>query len=74
MAIFALTVVGAISVTLLVLGRRFTQRYVAQTGTLPPMTWMFRRTDSPELEAPRGLALALLPIYLVAVIIYLARP
>jgi hypothetical protein len=73
MAIAALTVVGATSVALLVLGRRYTQRYVAQTGTLPPMTWMFRRTDNPELEAPRRLALVLLPIDIVAAVLYLTR-
>jgi hypothetical protein len=36
------------------------------------MTWMFHRADDPELERNRRLALAILPLYLVGVILYLA--
>jgi hypothetical protein len=35
---------------------------------------MFVRTDDPELERWRRGALALLPIYLIALVIYLTRP
>jgi hypothetical protein len=71
--IAALAVVAVTSVALVVLGRRYTRTYVAQKGAMPPMTWMFRRTDDPELERPRRLALGLLPIYLVALVVYLFR-
>jgi hypothetical protein len=71
MTIAALAVVAVTSVALVILGRRYTRRYVARNGAMPPMTWMFRRTDDPELEEPRRLALGLLPIYLVALILYL---
>jgi hypothetical protein len=35
---------------------------------------MFQRSDDPELEGVRRLALALLPLDLVAAVIYLLRP
>jgi len=38
------------------------------------MTWMFHGTGDPELEGPRRLALGLLPIFLVALVLYLFRP
>jgi hypothetical protein len=73
MTIAALAVVAVTSVALVVLGRRYTRTYVAKHRAMPPMTWMFRRTDDPELERPRRLALGLLPIYLVALVVYLYR-
>ena len=74
MAIAALAVVAVTSVALMVLGRRFTKRFVERRGVLPRSAWMFHRTDDPELESPRRLALGLLPIYLIAVYLWLFRP
>lgn len=73
-AFAALAVVAVTSVLLMILGRRFTTRYIDRRGVLPPATWMFRRTDDPELESPRRLALGLLPVYLIALALYLFRP
>jgi hypothetical protein len=73
-AFAALAIISVTSVVVWVLGRRFTLRFRAKTGAIPPWNWMFRRTDDPELEGPRRLALALLPIYLVALVLYLFRP
>jgi hypothetical protein len=70
----ALSVLAASSVTLWVMGRRYARRYRAIHGTIPPATWMFRRTDDPELEDPRRFALLLLPIDLVALVAYFLRP
>jgi hypothetical protein len=74
MAAFALTLVFATSLGLLVAGRRYLRRYVRLHGTQPPATWMFRRAADPELETYRRLGLVLLPFYLVAAVIYLAGP
>jgi hypothetical protein len=73
MAYAALAVVAVTSVLLMVLGRRFTKRFIDRYGVLPRSAWMFHRTDDPELEAPRRLALGLLPIYLIAVGLWLFR-
>ena len=37
---------------------------------VPPPTWMFRSQADPELEFPRRRALALLPILIVAAVLY----
>ncbi|HYK95285.1 MAG TPA: hypothetical protein VE011_05375 [Candidatus Dormibacteraeota bacterium] len=74
LAFAALAVVTVLSVVLFVLGRRFMHAYYAKHRVMPPMTWMFHGTNDPELEASRRLALALLPIYLVALVLYLFRP
>ena len=74
MALAALGVVTVTSVALYVLGRRYTRAYLARHRAMPPLTWMFRRTDDPDLEGPRRLALGLLPIYLVALVLYLLQP
>jgi hypothetical protein len=73
-AAVALTLVMATSFGLLVAGRRYLRGYVARHGTQPPAMWMFHRSDDPELEGLRRVALALLPFYLVAAVIYLLRP
>lgn len=73
-AFAALAVVAVTSVALMVLGRRFTKLSIERRGVLPGPAWMFHRTGDPELEAPRRLALALLPIYLIAVYAWLFRP
>lgn len=74
MAAVALALVMATSFGLLVLGRRFLRGYIARHGSAPPATWMFQRSDDPELEGQRRLALALLPFYLIAAVIYMLRP
>jgi len=38
------------------------------------LTWMFRDTGDPDLEGSRRAALATLPIFLVALAVYLLRP
>ena len=74
MTIAALAVITVVSVLLYLHGRRYTRTYVAKHRKMPPLTWMFRRTDDPDLEGPRRLALGLLPIYLIALALYLFRP
>jgi len=70
----ALALVMSTSFGLLVSGRRYLRGYVAKHGTQPPATWMFHRSDDPDLEGVRRIALVLLPFYLVAAVIYLLRP
>jgi hypothetical protein len=74
LAYAALAVITVLSVALFVLGRRFMHAYYAKHHAMPPMTWMFHATGDPDLEPSRRLALALLPIYLVALVVYLFRP
>jgi hypothetical protein len=73
-AYVALAMVMATSFGLLIAGRRYLRGYVARHGRQPPASWMFRRSDDSELESMRRLALALLPFYLVAAVIYVLRP
>jgi len=63
-----------LAVALWFLGARFSRRYIAKHRARPPMTWMFRNTGDPDLEGSRRLALTLLPIFLIAVVVYLSRP
>ena len=74
MAGFALSLVIATSLGLLIVGRRFLHSYLAREGTQPPATWLFQRAKYPELETLRRTGLVLLPLYLIAAIVYLARP
>jgi hypothetical protein len=69
--IAALGIVTVTSLVLWLMGNRFTRRFVALTGAMPPLTWMFRRTQDEELERSRRAALAVLPVYLVALGLYL---
>jgi hypothetical protein len=73
-AFAALAVITVLSFVLFVLGRRFMHAYYAKHHAMPPMTWMFHNTGDPDLEPSRRLALGLLPIYLVALVLYLFRP
>lgn len=73
-AIAALAIITVLSVALWFLGVRYSRIYVAKHRARPPATWMFRRTDDPDLESPRRFALALLPIFLIALVVYLFRP
>lgn len=72
--IAALGVITVTSVLLWLMGNRFTRRFVALHKAMPPLTWMFRRTEDPELERSRRTALTILPLYLVALVLYLAQP
>jgi hypothetical protein len=74
LAIAALAVITVLSVALWFLGVRYSRAYVAKYRARPPATWMFRRTDDPALESPRRFALLLLPIFLIALVLYLFRP
>jgi hypothetical protein len=73
-AIAALSLLVGGSVGLWMFGSRFSRRYVELRGSLPPLMWMFTRTDDAELERWRRPALAVLPIYLIALVVYLLRP
>ena len=73
-ALAALGVVTVGAVALWFLGARFSRRYIAKHRARPPLTWMFRSTDDPELDGPRRLALMILPIFLLALGVYLFRP
>lgn len=71
-AFIALGIVAVTSVVLWLSGSRFTKGYVARYGSMPRLAWMLQKTDDPELERHRRTALAILPLYLVGAIVYLA--
>ena len=73
-AFAALAVITVLSVVLWFLGARFSRAYIAKHRARPPLTWMFRSTGDPALEGTRRLALGLLPVFLIALVIYLFRP
>ena len=73
-ALLASGVIGATSIVIWFFGQKFSRRYAALNGTLPPLTWMFRRATDPELERYRRRALVFVPFYLVAVGIVLFQP
>jgi hypothetical protein len=74
-AFVALGIVTVTSVVLWFLGQRFAKRYVQLHGTMPPLTWMFRPIrDDEELERSRRQAIGLLPVYLIALALYLVQP
>ena len=73
-ALLASGVVGATSIALWYFGQKFSKRYIALNGALPPLTWMFRSAADAELEKNRRRALVIVPFYLVAVGILLFRP
>ena len=74
LAIAALAVITVLSVALWFLGVRYSRVYIGKHNARPPLTWMFRNTGDPELEGSRRFALGLLPIFLIAVALYLFRP
>ncbi|MBI3751903.1 MAG: hypothetical protein HY263_09650 [Chloroflexi bacterium] len=73
-AIASLSILIGVSLFLWLFGQRFSRRYRETRGVMPPMTWMFRPTGDRELERWRRPALAILPIYLIALVLYLSRP
>ena len=72
-ALGALGVITVLSVGLWFLGARFSRRYIAKHKARPPLTWMFRNTGdrSSRNAPPRPWAL---PIFLIALAVYLSRP
>ena len=71
--IAALAIITVTSVVLWQMGNRFARRFVALNGSMPPLTWMFRRTQDEELERSRRTALTILPLYLIALALYLLQ-
>ena len=69
--LLATGVIGATSIAIWFFGSKFSKRYIALHGALPPLTWMFHRATDPELETFRRRALVFVPFYLVAVAIVL---
>ena len=67
----ALAVLFVTSGVLYIFGRRFSRRFVALNRAMPPLTWMFRRTDDEELESARRSALLTLQVAVVAFAAYL---
>ena len=73
-ALLATGVIGGTSIAIWFFGQKFSKRYIALNGALPPLTWMFRRSPDAELESLRRRALVFVPFYLVAVGIVLFQP
>ena len=70
LSIAALAVAVGTAFVIWAMSRRFSRRYSELHRKVPPPTWMFRSQADPELEFPRRRALALLPILIVAAVLY----
>ena len=70
LSVASLAVAAGTAFVIWIMARRFSRRYASLHQAVPPPTWMFRSQADPELEAPRRRALALLPILVVAAIVY----
>jgi hypothetical protein len=70
LSVASLAIAAGTAFAIWIMARRFSRRYVALNGRVPPPSWMFRSQTDPELEFPRRRALSLLPILVVAAIVY----
>ncbi len=70
LSIAALAVAAGTAFVIWVMARRFSKRYAELHRRIPPPSWMFRTQADPELEGPRRRALALLPILVIAAVVY----
>ena len=70
LAIAAIAIAAGTALGMYIYGRQFSRRYVEQPRRLPPATWLFRRQADPLLEGPRRRSLSLLPILVVAAVVY----
>ena len=70
LSIAALAIAAGTALGMFLYGRDFSRRYVESHRRLPPPTWLFHGQDDPLLEGPRRRALALLPILVVAAVVY----
>ena len=68
--IAALSVAVSTAFVIWIMARQFSRRYAELHRRIPPPTWMFRTQTDPLLEEPRRRALALLPILVIAAIVY----
>lgn len=73
LSIAALAVAAGTAFVIWVMARRFSRRYIELHRKVPPPTWMFRSQADPELEFPRRRALSLLPILIVAAVVYVLQ-
>jgi hypothetical protein len=73
LSIAALAIAAGTALGMYLYGRDFSRRYVEQHKRLPPKTWLFRRQADPLLEAPRLRSLALLPILVIAALVYIVN-
>ena len=69
-AIASLAVAAGTALVIWLMARRFARRYAELYQRIPPPSWMFRRQEDPELEAPRRRALSLLPILIISAVLY----
>ena len=70
LSIAALAVAVGTAFAIWIMARHFSRRYAALYRKVPPPTWLFRSQSDPELEGPRRRALSLLPILIVAAVVY----
>jgi hypothetical protein len=73
LSIASLAVAAGTALVIWLMARQFSRRYVELNGRVPPPSWMFRSQQDPVLEFPRKRALSLLPILIVAAIVYVVN-
>ena len=70
LSIASLAVAAGTALVIWLMARRFARRYIELNGRVPPPSWIFRSQSDPDLEFPRKRALSLLPILVIAAVIY----
>lgn len=73
LSIASLAVAAGTAFAIWAMSRRFGRRYAELYRKVPPPTWMFRAQEDPDLEFPRRRALSLLPILVIAAIVYVVN-
>jgi hypothetical protein len=73
LSIASLAVAVGTAFAIWIMARQFSRRYGVLYRKVPPPTWLFRSQDDPELEGPRRRALSLLPILIVAAVVYVVN-
>lgn len=73
LSVAAFAIAAGTAFAIWVMARRFSRRYIELHKRVPPPTWMFRSQPDPELDFPRRRALSLLPILIVAAIVYVVN-
>ncbi len=70
LAIAAVAVALGTGLGMYIYGRQYSRRYIQEHRRMPPKTWLFRSQVDPLLEFPRRRSLSLLPILILAAVVY----
>ena len=70
LSIASLAVAAGSALVIWLMARQFSRRYIELNRRVPPPSWMFKAQTDPALEFPRKRALSLLPVLVIAAVVY----